>query len=138
MIRTRWGLAFAAAFALHAGAGAAVMFVRAPGWEAAAPAAAVLVDLAPAPTAPPEPIAELPPGLEQEEREPKPDPALKPDPLPETPPVENAEAEITAPEPEEPVEETPEDAAEETTAPPSVEAPPDDRAAAPAEGTVQP
>ena len=134
MIRTRWGLAFAAAFALHAGAGAAVMFVRAPVWEAAAPAAAVLVDLAPAPTAPPEAIAERPPGPEQEEREPKPAPAPEPHPLPETPPVENAEAEIAGPEPEEPVEETPEDAAEETTSPPTVEAPPDDRAAATAEG----
>lgn len=132
MIRTRWGLAFAAAFALHAGAGAAVMFVRAPSWDAAAPAAAILVDLAPAPTAPPEPAAELSPGPEQQESEPE--PAPEPDPLPETRPVENPEAQIAAPEPEEPVEETPEDAAEETTAPPTVEAPPDDAAAAPAEG----
>ena len=134
MTRTRWGLAFAAAFALHAGAGAAVMFVCAPSLDTAAPAAAILVDLAPAPTAPPEPAAELPPGPEQEEREPEPDPAPEPDPLPETPPVETAEAMIAPPRQEIPEEAPPEDAAEETTAPPTVDAPPDNAAAAPAEG----
>ena len=134
MTRVRWGPAFAAAFALHAGVGATVMFARAPTWEASGPAAAILVDLAPAPTKPPEPATELPPGPEQMASEPKPEPAPKPDPLPEAPPTENAEAVIAPPELQESDAATPEDAAEETTAPPTVEAPPDDVAATPAEG----
>lgn len=136
--RRRWLLSFAFVVVFHVSAGATAMFWRPASPLLAEPTAAIMVDLAPVPTAPPEPITERPPGPEQEEsllqEESEPEP--EPDPLPDPPIVEKADAVIERPpesveELEQPQEEQ---IAQEMTAPPAIEAPPDDVAAAPIEG----
>lgn len=122
--RRFWMASFAAVAALHFGAGATAMFWRPSGPAPAEPAAAIMVELAPAPSASPEPVSEIPPGPEQVEAPPQPEPEPEPEPLPEIEPdppvVEKAEIALPpAPEPEppeEPVEEEKEEV-EQTTAP---------------------
>ena len=132
--RRRWLWSFIITVVLHLSVGGAVLFWRPSAPPLAEPAAAILVDLAPLPTAPPEPITDIPPGPEQVETPPEPQP--EPEPLPDTPEVEQADAVLKpAPRPEEEEEEKEEEqAADQTTAPPSVEAPVEDKAAAPVEG----
>lgn len=112
---------------------------RAPG-VVAPPPAAMVVELAPAPVAPPSP-ANMPPGPEQAEATPppKPEPIPEPEPEPEIPPAPKAEKPEVAvaaepepePEPEEkpkleqPLSEEPEDTPPREEPPSSASAPPD-------------
>ncbi|MCH8489641.1 MAG: energy transducer TonB [Oceanicaulis sp.] len=150
--RSLWGVSFALVAGLHAGAGAAAIYWRPSQASMAEPAAAVMVELAPAPSAPQQPPSDIPPGPEQVEAppevipDPEPDTEIPPDPRPEPDPVqddepdrpviEDAEA-VLAPVPERvpqvrPVQAEP--AADRVAAPASALAPPGDVAAAPVEG----
>lgn len=139
----RWAVSFAVVVGVHLGAVFAVM-----NWPASAakdagePMAAMMIELAPMPTAPPAPSMAAPPGEIQEEIQPMPEPELQPEItelLPEIPEVAKTEA-ILPPEPE-PVEETVDPEQEELPeqqeqAPVVMEAPPDKLAAAPKQGAV--
>ncbi len=84
----RWGLAFVVMAGLFAGA-AWLAVHWAPDMEPppAAPPAAVMIDLAPLPSAPPAPPTEIPPGPQQTVSEPPPEPAVRPDTPVLTPPI---------------------------------------------------
>jgi protein TonB len=146
----RWGLCFAIVAALYVG-GAWVAMHWLPVEEPAAapPPAAVMIDLAPLPTAAPVPPTEVPPGPQQELSEPPPpEPAEpiqppapptvapevavpvppKPRPTPPKPPERIVHREPPAPRPDK------KPPAVATTAPPRVEAPPAPVVAAPAPG----
>jgi len=96
---------------------------------------ALMVELAPLPTAPPAAPAELPPGPPQQAQQAQPKPAPKP-PEPESPPLPDSTPEVEDPYQTTP-EETAEDSAQEqaaiahTSAPPSVDATPGADYAAP-------
>lgn len=158
--RAVWAISFALVAGLHAGAGAAAILLRAPVATPAMPAAAIMVDLAPIPSAPVEPASEIPPGPDQAESlpqpepdpepdpdpepepEPEPDPAPRPDPeplpdeAPELPEMETVEAilpsERLPPPPSRSAQ--PPAAREQLSTPPSALAPPGETAASPAEG----
>ncbi|MEW5057761.1 MAG: TonB family protein [Cycloclasticus sp.] len=135
----RWGSSFIFVTAIYAG-----LSLLALAWPTSiepptsAPMAAMMVELAPLPAAPEATPQVAPPGPVQEEKlaEPLPEPDIEP--LAEIPIIEKAAA-LLAPKPE-PIEETPtpieEIVEQEELAPPSIVAPLDDIAAAPAEGAV--
>jgi len=125
--RPRWGASLALVLSVYAALLTATLWLH----DAAPPpdegnVQAVMVELAPLPTAPPAPPSELPPGPPQHAQQAQPKPAPKPpepEPLPEL-----------APDVEDPYQQMQEDAAEDsaqeqaaiaqTTAPPSVDAAP--------------
>ena len=147
--RARWGLSFLLAAGLHLAATAAVLHRRPASAPPAGAAAAILVDIGPVLTAPPNPQSDIPPGPEQtetplvnpaEETVTEPTPPLEEAPV--TPVVENAEAVlplVLEPEPVE-VEQRQQQTAlvERTTAPPALSAPPGAAAMAPTEGASSP
>lgn len=130
----RWGGSLAMVLALHAAAVAGALAWESHAPAAAPPPAAIMIELAPMPTAPQTTPTEKPPAEKQEIVE-KPQPK-KPDPLPKPPVVKKAEVALNRP------KETPQETppvkemrkVEETSAPPSVAAPPAETAAAPAQG----
>lgn len=99
--RRRWLCSFAAVLAAHAAVAAAALWwpARDPLPPPALPAAAVMVELAPTPQAPPAPPNELPPGPPQRERQRAAAP-LRPQPKWQAPPA--AAAELETPELEQP------------------------------------
>ena len=106
----------------------------------APPMAAMLIDLAPMPSAPPTPPRALPVAPQQAEIPPPPRPQPEIEPLPELPVLKQAAA-LLPPKPEpleeeisEPIDD--EQVAQEESAPATFESPPDDRVAAPMEGSV--
>ncbi|MEY8193981.1 MAG: TonB family protein [Cycloclasticus sp.] len=137
----RWGSSFIFVTAVYAG-----LSLLALAWPTSiepptsAPMAAMMVELAPLPAAPEATPQVAPPSPVQEEKSADPEPLPEPDiePLAEIPIIEKAAA-LLAPKPE-PIEETPtpieEIVEQEELAPPSIVAPLDDIAAAPAEGAV--
>lgn len=153
----RWLGSFLIVAGLHFGAFSAWFYWPSP---ASVPSresmAAMVIELAPVPVAPPVPTVAAPPGELQEEVLPAPAPEPVPDlseTIPELPQVPSAEATLAAtPEPVEkkaekkpeprPVPEsesqpTPQPASQQQEqAPPAVEAPPDSVAAAPEQGAV--
>lgn len=101
-----------------------------------APMAAMMVELAPMPTAPETPPSAVAPGPVQKETPPEPVPEPEIESLPELPVIKQAEV-VLPPEPiekAEPVEEL--QAKEDDTAPPAIKAPPAEAVAAPVDGTV--
>ena len=146
--RVRWGVCFLLAAGLHLAVAAAVLYRRAPSAPVDA-AAAILVEIGPALTAPPNPQSDIPPGPEQMETPPADaaeEPVTEPAPPLEealvTPVVENAEV-VLPPMPEpEPVEaeqlQQPIASVDRTTAPPALSAPPGETAMAPMEGASSP
>ena len=139
----RWVSSFVLVVAVYVGTVFAVL-----NWpssklvESGEPMAAMIIELAPMPTAPPVPSVAAPPGEIQEEiqatPEPKPAPEIT-ESLPEIPEVAKAEA-ILPPEPEsvEEIEEQEQDERPEQQeqAPVVMETPPDEVAAAPKQGAV--
>jgi len=146
----RWGLGFLLIVGLHAGSAWLALHwmdrvVPAP----APPPAAIMIDLAPLPAAPPAPPNETPPGPQQANAPPLLEPALR-QPLPEAPPSPAPQVAVPVPPKPKPQpvprrrptdarpplkrvpDETP--VAPATTAPPQVEAPSAPTAAAPAPG----
>jgi len=135
----RWGSSFIFVTAVYAG-----LSLLALAWPTtiepptSAPMAAMTVELAPLPAAPEATPQVAQPGPVQEEKlaEPLPEPEIEP--LAEIPIIEKAEA-VLPPKPE-PIEEQPKHiekiVEQEELAPPSIVAPVDDIAAAPAEGAV--
>lgn len=121
----RWGGSLATVLAVHAVLIGVVLW-----WQTRPappplpmPAEAVMVEMAPLPTAPPAPPSELPPGPPQQEQrkaQPKPQPEPKPEPAPQ-----RHEAEVALP--QQVQQQASEDNAnvdvEQTSAPPSVQAP---------------
>ncbi|MBL4783386.1 MAG: TonB family protein [Porticoccaceae bacterium] len=139
----RWSSAFVFVTAIYSGAALLSMnwSSRAP-TIAAPPMAAMLIDLAPMPSAPPTPPRALPVAPQQAEIPPPPRPQPQPEiePLPELPVLKQAAA-LLPPKPEpleeeisEPIDD--EQVAQEESAPATFESPPDDRVAAPMEGSV--
>ncbi|BAV98052.1 energy transducer TonB [Lysobacter enzymogenes] len=96
--RGRWLCSFAAVLALHGAAAAAALWWtgRDPLQPQALPTAAVMVELAPTPQAPPAPPQEVPPGPAQREQHRA---APQSRPRPPVPPVAQAEAELPPPTP---------------------------------------
>jgi periplasmic protein TonB len=150
--RVRWGACFALIVGLHLGA-AWIALHRMPKDEPAPapPLAAVMIDLAPLPVAPPMPPSEIPPGPKQTLSEPPTPPAPElQQPLPEAPPSPAPEIAVPVPpkpkpkpmehhlpvERRQPPKRIPDKTppAPATTAPPQVAAPPAPDAAAPAPG----
>lgn len=124
----RWGGSLATVLGAHAAIIAAVLWWRShsPAPPLAGPAEAVMVELAPLPTAPPAPPTELPPGPPQQEQrkaQPKADPEPAPTPQPQHKPVDKAEVAL----PQQARERQRQDSAStdvaQTSAPPSVQAP---------------
>ncbi len=140
----RWGSSFAFVVGVYTCAVFVVLnwytnSVPAP----AQPMAAMMVDLAPMPVAPKTPPHVATSGPEQKEMPPAPAdsiPEQEREPLPELPAIKDAEA-VLPPEPK-PIEEEVElepvekQVVQEDKAPPAIEAPADDVAAAPMEGAV--
>jgi len=127
--RSHWGISLGLVLAAHG------VLVAAGLWQRAQPLPpeddsmdAVMVELAPTPTAPPAPPSDLPPGPPQQAQQARPTPAPTPPPEPEEPPPD------VIPEVEDPYQQRPEPSQEEslpeqaaiaeTRAPPSVEAAP--------------
>lgn len=131
---SRWGGSLAMVLTLHAGAVAGMLTWQTDAPPSAPPPAAIMVELAPLPTAPQSSPADKPAEKRQEIIE-KPQPK-RPDPLPKAPVVKKAEVAVNKPKekpPEKPAEkELPQ--TEVAAAPPSVAAPRSEAAAAPAEG----
>jgi periplasmic protein TonB len=148
----RWGACFALVAGLHLGAAwIALRWLPKDEPEPSPPPAAVMIDLAPLPVAPPVPPSEIPFGPKQTLSEPPPPPLPEiPRPLPEAPPSPSPEIAVPVPpkptpkpvehrrpaerrEPPKPMPaKTP--PAPATTAPPQVEAAPAPNVAAPAPG----
>lgn len=103
----RWGASFLVVLALHGGAGAYLLMRRVETPPALPPAAAVMIDLAPMPAAPPAQPMEAPPAPQPVEPDPTPPPPEPiPIPIPEPPPPEPLPPiieEIPVPEPPPPV-----------------------------------
>lgn len=146
-----WTLCFVAIAALHVGAAWIALHWQ-PADELAPPPppAAVMVDLAPLPVAPPAPPSEIPPGPKQEvSQPPPPEPVVQPI-LPPAPPTPAPKVEVPVPPKpkpkppkriervvqQQPPKPKPDDKplAPATTAPPEVQAPPAPTVAAPAPG----
>lgn len=141
----RWGSSFVLVVSTYASiVWFALSWAPTPVMTDTKPMAAMMIDFAPMPVAPETPPNAVAPGPAQEETpppppEPLPEPEPDAEPLPELPTIEEAEA-VLPPEPE-PIEEEPEpiieeQVAQQDSAPPAFEAPPDDIAAAPMEGAV--
>ncbi|HWB50386.1 MAG TPA: TonB family protein [Stellaceae bacterium] len=149
----RWGVCFAAIVALHVGAAWIALH-----WQPAEapapppPPAAIMIELAPLPAAPPAPPSEIPPGPKQQvSLPPPPEPVVQPI-LPPAPPTPAPKVEVPLPPKPKPkpperhrrivVHERPKPKpdnkppAPATTAPPQVEAPPAPTVAAPAPGVA--
>lgn len=150
-----WALCFAAVAALHVGVAWIALH-----WQPAAepapppPPAAIMIDLAPLPAAPPAPPSEIPPGPKQEvSQPPPPEPVIEPI-LPPAPPSPAPKVEVPVPPKpkpkpkppkrierivqEQPPKPQPDDKppAPATTAPPQVEAPLAPTVMAPAPGVA--
>jgi protein TonB len=146
-----WGLYFIVAVMLHVGAAWIVLRWQPAGEPAPSPPpAAVMIDLAPLPAAPPAPPSEIPPGPTQEVAQPPPpepmvQPILPPAPPSPAPKIDVAVPPKPKPKPrkpqkqvavQEPLKPQPDEKppAPATTAPPEVQAPPAPVVAAPAPG----
>lgn len=136
----RWASSLAVVLGLHlaATAGAVWWSGRAGDADAGEGLEAMVVELAPEPSAPPAPPSELPPGPEQQAQPPRPAarPAPRPpEPMPELPPVPVAVAEASLPEPRPDDRQAPEEASQLAVdlsrAPPKVQARDADAYAAP-------
>lgn len=138
----RWVISFLLVLGLHAALLAAVFH-----WpdgeiiEAGEPMAAMMIELAPMPTAPPTPELAATPGEMQQEVLPTPEPEPKViEPVPDIAKVEKAEVTLPEkPEPQEvekPIEQQPEDLPQQEQAPVSMDVPVDERSAAPRQGAV--
>jgi periplasmic protein TonB len=153
--QVRWGLCFAVIVAVHVG-GVLIAMHRHPADDLAPPSApaAVMIDLAPLPAAPPAPPTEIPPGPKQEISQPQvPESVIQPI-LPPAPPTPAPKVEVPVPPKPQPrplkqhqqvVSHQPpklrhdkEPPALATTAPPQAEAPPAPTVAAPAPGLAAP
>ncbi|WP_369979577.1 energy transducer TonB [Xanthomonas bundabergensis] len=125
----RWLLSLGGVLAAHAALAAALLC-----WPArdrppppAAPAQALMLELAPAPTAPPAPPTDVPPGPPQQERRQAPRVRA---PLPASPP-QPRHADLEEPQPSAPAQDQQQaSSAAQASAPPSVAAPPASRHAA--------
>ncbi len=138
--RARWATSLAIVLALHLGVASGALWWsgRAGDADAGEGLEAMVVELAPEPTAPPAPPSELPPGPEQQAQQPRPaaQPAPRPpEPLPELPPAPVAVAEASLPEPRPDDRQAPDEAAQAAVdisrAPPEVQARDADAYAAP-------
>lgn len=84
-----WGVSFGVVACLHFGMGAYVIYYT-PQYNSmdAQTSAAIMVDLAPVPAAPPEPLQELPPDpikeISDPPLEPEPEPQIEPEPIPKS------------------------------------------------------
>ena len=137
----RWSASFVLALGVHAGAVVAALNWNTPEPpQPSEPLAAIAVELAPLPVAPETPPIATAPGPEQVETEPvlESAPEPEPKPLPEITETTTAEAVLpTEPEPAEETEERQEAQPEQREqAPPSIEAPSGDVAAAPESGAM--
>lgn len=145
LARMRWAGCFLLAAGLHVAFAAAVLYRSPANAPPADAAAAILVDIAPALTAPAAPKSELPPGPEQTETPPA-DARDAAEKTPATPtedaplkPVVKTVGDVPQPAPkQEPAQaeqsQQPTTPVERTTAPPAVAAEPNEVAAAPARG----
>ncbi|KAF0225434.1 MAG: hypothetical protein FD176_485 [Rhodospirillaceae bacterium] len=126
---TRWGGALTVVLAVHGGLIAATLAWATQSAPASPPPAALMIDLAPLPVAPPAPPADQPPQVKPKQPEPPKPQKVERRPKPPTP--KKAELAVNTT-PEKPAE--PQPAAPESVPPPSVAAPTAPTAAAPAQG----
>lgn len=128
----RWGLSLLFVLGIHAAGGLAVMTWRATVDPVELPSSAIMIDLAPLPTAPVQERIELPPGPQQvETAPPPPEPIVEPErePEPEPPPVK-AEVVLPKPPPPRPIPRI--------VLPPQPERPPEPTPQPPAPATAPP